>query len=189
MQKRFIFTAFSSTVLLLSACSAAQPAKVVIDNPKVENLPVEVKQTAPIPKSIEITQPTSAKETLISFFDYLSKNEFEKAVQLFSTDEADWYTPYIYSADEDKNDKAKVLKTFCEATQTCLKLEVLSTTKKSEDDYTFTVQFKEKDGSIMKYGPFGGVENDPTPPQTKFEYSVKKVGDSYKVITSPLYRP
>lgn len=160
MKKQFLAVALSSIMFLIYGCSSTQPI-----------------------------QSVTAETTLITFFDHLNENQFEKAVTLFSADESDWETLNTYSADEEKKDKAKVLETFCNATQTCLKLEVLSTTKNSEDDYTFTVQFKEKDGSIMKYGPFNGVENDPTPPQTKFEYNVKKVGDLYKVITSPLYRP
>lgn len=177
MQRYLSTVALASIVFIISGCSSAEPT--------VEKLPLDTKDTA----TAETTNTASAKDTLITFFDYLNKDEFEKAGTLFSTDEADWETPYIYSSDEDKKDKAKVFKRFCEATQTCLKVEVLSTTKNSEDNYTFTVQFKEKDGSIMKYGPFGGVDNDPTPPETKFKYNVKKVGDLYKVITSPLYRP
>jgi hypothetical protein len=150
----------------------------------------ENKQMASVEQKPAVEQPAEiAKNTLITFFEYLSKNEFAKAVPLFSADEADWETPNIYSSEEDKKDKAKVFEKFCNATQTCLKTEVLGTTKNSEDHYTFTVQFIQKDGSIMAYGPFNGVDNDSTPPQTKFEYNVEKVAGIYKVMTSPLYRP
>lgn len=165
----------ASTLLLFSACSQAQP---VVEKPA----PV-------VQQSAEIVQLSSAKEALTSFFHHLAKNEFEKAVQLYSTDEADWYTPEIYAQEDHKKDRAKILEDFCKATGTCLEIEVLSAKDPKDNDYEFTVQFREKDGSIMLYGPFGGVENDKTPPQTKFEYHVKKVGDLYKVITPPLYRP
>lgn len=128
-----------------------------------------------------------AKNTLITFFDYLSQNEFEKAISLTDLNNLSfWDTVKIY--DRDFNDKVKMLEAYCEATQTCLKAKVLKVQQITNSEYILTTQFTNKDGSVYAPGPCCGIEEE-TPPKSEFDFTVKKINGAFKVITAPLYRP
>lgn len=129
----------------------------------------------------------AAKNTLITFFDYLSENEFEKAISLTDLDDSSfWDTVKIY--DRGFNDKVKMLEAYCEATQTCLKAKVLKVQQVTNAEYILTTQFTNKDGSVYAPGPCCGAEED-TPPKSEFDFTVKKINNIFKVTTAPLYRP
>jgi hypothetical protein len=130
---------------------------------------------------------SSARTTLVNFFDFLSNKKYDSAVEIFSP--LDWQTLKIYSPTDEKISQGKDLENYCLATQTCLPIDVLDVSVKSEGDYVFNVQFREKNGDIMKYGPFGGLSEKESPPQRYFEFEVKKINGTYKVVTPPLYRP
>jgi hypothetical protein len=151
-----------------------------------QTLPVEEKIIPEV--TTKIDESEIAKNTLTTFFEYLSKNEFEKAISLTDTnDSAFWDTVKIYSQDND--DKTKMLETYCTATQTCLKAKVLEVKQVTKYEYSLIVQFINKDGSIYKVGPCCGEEPNGQPLKEQFDYTVKKINDDFKVTTPPMYRP
>jgi hypothetical protein len=111
----------------------------------------------------------SAKNTLIAFFDYLSKNEFEAAANLFSLDPQ--FTPLEEFATG--NNQAEVLKNYCQAVGTCLKTNVLSVKKATNDEYHLVVEFVNKDDSIYVFGPCCGATEEEMPSKNKFDFTVK----------------
>lgn len=134
------------------------------------------------------------EQTLVNFFDSLVNEDYEKAIKTFHPLNAhgdyDWNLVTQYSKPDIQNPtKAEELAYYCEVVGTCLEIEVLSGTDLENGVYTFNVQFKNTDGTIFLYGPFGGSPAEQSPPQTTFQYSVKKIDGLYKVITPPLYRP
>ena len=133
-----------------------------------------------------------AEETLVSFFAYLSNQDFEKALSLFelSDDPANsWEGLEIFSLPEDRNDKTKVLKNYCQATGTCLKARVIETKKEYNDTYNLVVQFQNADDSVFVLGPCCGATEEEMPPQDKFNFKVKKINNVFKVATAPIYVP
>lgn len=149
--------------------------------------PKEQKNIEPVSKD----ESEMAKNTLVAFFDYLSKNEFEKALGLFSLDDPSnsWEGLESFSLPEERNNKAKVLENYCKATGTCLKAKVLEVKKGTGDNYDLVVQFLNIDGSIYVFGPCCGATEETMPSKNKFDYKVKKINNAFKVSTAPLYRP
>jgi len=139
-------------------------------------------------------QQITPQETLVSYFDFLVNEDYESAVEIFypldGNGDYDWSMVTQYRNTKTKSStKAEELADYCEAVGTCLQVEVLSSVEIDIDLYAFEVQFREKDGGVFLYGPFGGIMAEQSPPETKFQYYVKKIDNVYKVITPPLYRP
>lgn len=135
-----------------------------------------------------------AEQTLVNFFDFLVKKDAQSAVDIFYPTNAKgdyaWSLVTMFPDPTKQNPtKADELAYYCVAVGTCLKVDVLSGTEVARDFYSFDVQFRDKDGAIFLYGPFGGETAEQNPPETKFKFSVKKIDGVYKVITPPLYRP
>ena len=136
-----------------------------------------------IPNEAEI-----AENTLTAFFENLSKNEFSKAINFFSPNDSDWENLKVYN-EPNETDKVKMIENYCKATTTCLEAEILETAKISEDEYRMIVRFLNKDGGIYVLGPCCGATEEEMPPQNEFDFTVKKINGSFKVITPPVYVP
>ena len=132
-----------------------------------------------------------ARETLIDFFDCLHDGKYDKAVLLFEPREegpgmqgSSWKGLAIFNLPEDRNDRAKVLKRYCEVVQTCLKVKILNAKRVADDEYKLKVEFLNDDGSTFVYSCCGSTSS-----QTEFDYFVQKINGVYKVRTPPLFRP
>lgn len=143
-----------------------------------------------------VGETKDAAKVLVDFFNFLDKKEYAQALKLFSpvdqsTTDANfaWKQMQVYSPTDQKNSKEKDLEYYCGGTGTCLPVEILAFTEKAQGDYLFRVQFREKNGEIMSYGPFGGMTEQESIPETQFEFEVRKINGVFKVITAPLYRP
>ncbi len=135
-------------------------------------------------KKTETTENLNTEETLISFFRYLNQKDFEKAVELFETDNREQIN--AFTSKEDRNLKEVVLRDYCEATGTCLEIKIIWVEETTEDnEYIFKVQFLNKDGSIFVQWPCCGAMLS----SDKFDFTVKKIDWKFKVTTPPLYRP
>jgi hypothetical protein len=183
MKKTLLPSLFVGIILIFSGCGQNVPEKQPVDT-QASSIEQESNQ-----QSEEIEQPTTAEGALITFFDYLSKNEFAKASKLFSSDEADWESLKVYSPIEETSNKAKVLENYCKATLTCLKAKVLDVKEVANGEYNLVVQFLNNDGTTYIFGPCCGATEKEKPSKDKFDYTVKKINSMFKVITPPLYRP
>ncbi len=135
-----------------------------------------------------------AQETLLNFFNYVASDDFKNAVKIFypldENDKYNWDMITQYRDPEKQNSsKEEELAYYCSAVGTCLRAELLGFGKRAENDYIFTIQFREKDGSKYIFGPCCGATEEDEPSRTQFEYEVKKIDGDYKVVTPPLYRP
>ncbi|MDD5749442.1 MAG: hypothetical protein PHO91_01485 [Patescibacteria group bacterium] len=138
-----------------------------------------------------INEAVKAEQTLISFFTYLNDQDFDKALTLFELDgsTSSWENLEIFSLPEDRNDKAKILKRYCEATGTCLRAKVIDIKKENNGTYNLLVQFQKADGSTFVLGPCCGATEEEMPSQNKFNFEVKKIDNTFKVTTAPIYVP
>lgn len=129
-----------------------------------------------------------AQDTLITFFENLSKNEFDKAVNLFSSYDSDWENLKVYN-EPDETDRVIIIKNYCNATTTCMKAEVLNIRKVKDDEYSMVVRFFKKNGDIYVLGPCCGATEEEMPSQEKFDFTVKKIEGEFRVTTPPIYVP
>jgi hypothetical protein len=132
-----------------------------------------------------------ARKTLVSFFNYLHDGQYEKAVPLFEPWKegigmhgSSWEGLASFSLPKDRKDKAQVLKRYCEASGTCLRVNILNAKKVADNEYILKVQFLNNDGSIFAYSCCGSTTS-----QKEFDYYVHEIKGVYKVRTPPLFRP
>lgn len=132
-----------------------------------------------------------AGKTLNQFFSYLHDKKFDKALELFepSDEERGWESMESFSPTEERNDKVKMLKNYCEVVGTCFKSKVLEVKKINDAEYELTAQFIEDNGSVFVLGPCCGATEEEMPAQKEFKYKVKKINGDFKVTNAPVYRP
>lgn len=192
-----------AAVLLFSGCG--QPAAIVpsASEPGLEPEPVpqevrpepvktvEPEENEEQPK-VEITTPDetkAAQQVLVDFFDLARRNKFDEASEFIQLNSDEWEVLASFSDGADTNDRVRLLEDYCSATGTCMRIKVLSSERLDNEVYRFVIQFMTAGGTLFELGPCCGAEDEELPSQKEFEYDVKKVGGSFKVITPPLYRP
>ena len=113
--------------------------------------------------NINTEDEQSAKETLITFFNNLANWQYEEALNYFYPESNSMY--YGHSANREYYDwdliskysnrinasKAEQLADYCEITKSCLPIEIIETRTGDEFEYTFDVQFRKEDGSLLSY--------------------------------------
>ena len=196
MKKKLLITAFLLLGIALSGCDKPSSnentpktdQETIITHQEIEQAKKQNESAKTISKQDE---STNAEEALVSFFTYLSNQDYKKALTLFELDDPanSWEGFASFSLEEDRSDKAKVLKNYCEATGTCLKAKVIETQKGTNDTYDLVVQFLNTDSSIFILGPCCGATKEEMPSQDKFNFKVKKINNIFKVTTAPIYRP
>lgn len=197
MKKYLLITAFLLLGVTLSGCSnpsSSENTTKTDQEKKIDKQEIgQPKKQNESNKTTTSIQDESAKavEVLVSFFAYLSNQNFEKALTLFELDDPanSWEGLENFSLPEDRNNKAKVLNNYCEATGTCLKAKIIETKKENDDTYNLVVQFQNTNGSIFVLGPCCGATEEEMPSRDKFDFKVKKINNLFKVTTAPVYRP
>ncbi|MFH1769829.1 MAG: hypothetical protein ABH833_04155 [Parcubacteria group bacterium] len=160
-----------------------------------------IKFTSPSFASVPLTisEIDSAKTVLTDFFDFLNNKQFEKAVAIFEPQFEQgstilrgpvWEGMKAFAPLEHRDNKAKVLESYCHDLNCFLSVEVLTIRKEDPDLYVLSVQFRKDDGSILEIGPCCGmqVEEDYIP-TSEFTFGVKEIDGEWKVVTAPIYIP
>ncbi len=130
-----------------------------------------------------------AKEVLVSYFNLLNERQYAEALQYHGSGYE--YLQY-WNPDMDINDHVGLIKSGCEVNGlNCLKIKtILSQNEISPTEFSFVIQFVNKDGTTFGIGLCcGATEETPEPPKTDFKYTVKKTGTSFLVVDSPRYTP
>jgi len=140
----------------------------------------------------------SAQKVLIDLFNYLSAKQYDMAAPLLVPSELcrkykygatfDWKFMAGFSPREERNDKAKVLKNYCNNVGTCLKTSVLHYDEIGIGKYVFEVRFYNSDGTVFALGACCGEVSD-GPPATEFNFCVEKINGEFKVRSAPVYVP
>lgn len=188
-------------VVIFSGCGQSAAVVPTAPEPGLEPEPVpeEFVNVPPIEPAVteeepaaEITTPDetkAAQQLLEDFFDLARRNKFNEAAELIELAQSEWESFAVYSDGEDISDHARVIENHCLATGTCLRVKVIATERVDNETYRFNVQFLNSNGSIFELGPCCGAEEEDVAPQSEFDYDVKKIDGSFKVVTPPLYRP
>jgi hypothetical protein len=130
-----------------------------------------------------------ARNALISFFQLLNQREYEKAAALYGGD---------YQGLRDSNplldpqDYATLLKNGCEINGLqCLRVKrIVDKGVASLEEYHFTVEFVNEDGSLFVRGPCCGGNATDFPPESQFDYRViRDCAGKFLVLELPIYVP
>ena len=130
----------------------------------------------------------TAKQTLIAYFDFLSRGEYTAVDALYGGDYEGLASlnPVLNPADH-----AALWENGCQINGLqCL--AVRSTTLKEQQGrvFTFLVEFNNAAGSLFVLGPCCGASETEMPPESIFEFRViKTVGGHFKVLDLPVFVP
>ena len=130
-----------------------------------------------------------ARNALVSFFDLLNQQEYERAAALYGGD---------YQGLQDNNplidpqDQAALLMNGCELNGLqCLRVQrIVDERAVSWAEYHFTVEFLNQDGSLFVRGPRCGGNATDFPPESQFAYTViRNCAGEFLVLELPVYVP
>lgn len=175
-------------LVVLSACgvysaqSSSSPSPDDVQ-PEVQIIPtVGVIRTAMIDDELAYT-------ILLQFFDHLHAGRYEDAVTLY---EGDYQLLIDQNPEIDPADHIALLKNACTFNGfRCLKIKLAGIDwKNSPNEYVFTVQFQNEDGSTFVLGPCCGASETEQPSVSFFEIRVLKIAEGeFRVLDMPPYMP
>lgn len=146
-----------------------------------ENLPMSP-VTPEISSTVDSASMEHAKNTLVSFFDYLSGKQYDEASRVFS---GGYGIIIMWNADVDQQDYPVLLRTACEFNDFQCSLRVSRVVEEqqiSPMEYHFMVEFIREDGSLYQRPG----NNDVMVSQFSFRV-VKDCNEKYFVVDWPFY--
>ena len=188
MKNNIVLVMIVAVLAVTSACGAEPipPSTYSLtngDQPEINTIStIEVISTA-------VANDGSANITLVQFFDHLHAGRYDEAVKLYGGS---------YQVLIDKNptidpaDPVELMKSACTTNGfQCLQLKVAGIEyKPSPNEYLFTAQFQNNDGSLFELSPCCGASETEQPPVSLFEVRVKQMAEGqFRVLDLPPYMP
>lgn len=129
-----------------------------------------------------------ARQTLISFFDDLSKGEYAQAAELYG---GDYQQLQVFNPDIDASDRSALWQNGCQQSGLqCLPVASAALKAEAGGIYTFTVEFRKLDGNVFSLGPCCGSSATDMPPVSQFDVRVKETPQGkFLVLDLPPYMP
>jgi hypothetical protein len=134
-----------------------------------------------------LAQLEAARGVLAHYFSLLSEGQYADAVTLYGggyENLRDW------NPAADRDDLAGLLEQGCTVNGLrCLPAKtIMAMGAGAPDTYAFAVQFQDRDGSM--FALMSGVDwAENSFPESLFEFTVVKEGDSFVVLDLPIYVP
>jgi len=131
----------------------------------------------------------SAHDFLVQFFDYLHAGRYEDAVKLY---DGSYQMMIDQNPTIDPADHVALIKNACTVNGfRCLQIKIAGIDEKpSPNEYLFTVQFQNDDGSLFVLGPCCGASETEQPPVSLFGIRVAKVAEGeFRILDMPPYTP
>ena len=182
MKKNILLVMIVVGLALTSACGI-EPV-----SPSVSPL-IDSKQPEIYTNSTAATNDSTAISVVMQFFDYLHTGRYEEAVKLYGG-------TYQLMIDQnpaiDPADHVALMKNACTVNGfQCLQLKVAGIEyKPSPNEYLFTVQFQNDDGSLFVLSPCCEASEAEQPPVSLFEVKVMEVVvGEFRVLDMPPYMP
>ena len=134
------------------------------------------------------TESEQAKQALTDFFNYLNQGDYAKADQLYA---GDYQTLIDWNPEVDPNDHHLLWKNACTMNGLqCLKLRSATLREVKGNEYVFTVEFSNLDGSLFVRGPCCGASETEMPSVSQFDYTIQKDAEGkFKTVDLPVYVP
>jgi len=188
MNKNILLVMIVAVLAVTSACGAEPVSPTPnsltdIGQPEVNTIStIAVINTA-------ISKDGSAHNALMQFFDYLHTGRYKDAVNLYG---GSYQVMIDQNPTIDPADNVALMKSACTTNGfQCLQLKVAGIEyKPSPNEYLFTVQFQNADGSLFELGPCCGASETEQPPVSLFEVRVTQVAEGeFRILDMPPYMP
>jgi hypothetical protein len=188
MKMNILLVIILAVLAITSACGTEPiPPTLVpltdINQPEINTIStVEVINTA-------ISNDGSAHSALLQFFDQLHIGRYEEAVNLY---EGSYQVMVDQNPAIDPADHVELMKSACTINGfQCLQIKIAGIEyKPSPNEYLFTVQFQNDDGSLFEMGPCCGASETEQSPVSLFEIRVIQVAEGqFHVLDMPPYMP
>jgi hypothetical protein len=130
-----------------------------------------------------------AKETLLRFLSDLHEGGYEEAAALYG---GTYDTMIGHNESVSPADHVSLMRNACEINGAqCLEVENAKLNNQpAPGQFTFSLRFRQQDGTIYSRGPCCGASESDEPPQSTFLLTVKKTPDgSFLVMDMPPYSP
>ena len=187
MKMFFLVVMIAAGLALTSACGKApapHPEPLVIRGQPEINLTATTEVIVNA-----VANDGSAQNAIYLFFDNLHTGHYEDAVKLYG---GSYQVMIDQNPAIDPADHAELMKSACTVNGfQCLQLKAAGIEyKPAPNEYLFTVQFQNDDGSLFVLGPCCGASETEQPPVSLFEVRVMQVAEGeFRVQDMPPYMP
>jgi len=175
-------------LVFLSACGAYSTQSSSSPSPDDVQPEVQIIPTVDAIRNAMIDD-NHAYTVLLQYFDHLHAGRYEDAVTLYG---GDYQLLIDQNPEIDPADHVALLKNACTTNGfRCLKIKLAGIDRKnSPNEYVFTVQFQNDDGTLFVLGPCCGASETEQPPISFFEIRVLKAAEGeFRVLDMPPYMP
>ncbi len=131
----------------------------------------------------------AARQVLLAYLDALKKADYQAVVELYGGSYA-WLAEM--NPDLPAEDRLALWTRACQQNGFVCNLTVknwVQVAQLSPDQFRFTVELQNPDGSLFVLGPCCGADVEEFPPLTQFDFLVQHVGDAFLVQSLPIYVP
>ena len=188
MKNNIVLVMIVAVLAVTSACGA-EPVPPPLD-PLTDSGQPNISEISTLEKiSTAAAIDGSAYNTLSQFFDHLHAGRYEEAVKLYG---GSYQVMIEQNPTIDPSDYVALIRNACTVNGfQCLQLKVAGIEyKPSPNEYLFTVQFQNEDGSLFLLGPCCGAPETEQPPVSLFEVRVVQVADGeFRILDMPPYKP
>lgn len=131
---------------------------------------------------------SSARAALLEYFELLNQGMYSEAVERYG---GNYAALTDFNPDISADDHAALFEAGCGVNgYQCLQiLNIASEAQVTGDTFRFGVEFQDPGGNLFSRGPCCGADINTSPPETRFEYTVKKVDEKFLVQELPVYVP
>ena len=130
----------------------------------------------------------TAQVTLESFFSLLAYGAYEQAAGIYG---GKYDTLLSLNPSIPAEDVAALWRNACQTNGfQCLEIKnVVSASLDGQGFYHFVVEFQNRDGSLLVVNPCCGASATETPPQSQFEFIIRRDYGVFSVANLPVYIP
>jgi hypothetical protein len=132
---------------------------------------------------------SAALQVLQDYYAALNANDFAEAAGLYG---GSYDLLTNNNPDVPPTDTARLFQKACTQNGFRCDLRVIAVADQAQlsgVDFRFSLEFQNPDGKVFSLGPCCGASEQDMPPQTQFDFLVKKVDSKYQVMSLPVYVP
>lgn len=130
----------------------------------------------------------AARLTLIEFFDHLASDEYDQAADLYG---GDYRQLIVFGPQIDPENRPELWRNACNFSGLqCLQVRSTALKAQAANILTFTVEFKNADGSLFVLGPCCGATPAEMPHTAQFDVRLRRTEQgTFEVLDLPPYLP
>lgn len=130
----------------------------------------------------------AARLTLIEFFDHLANDEYDQAADLYG---GDYRQLIVFGPEIDPGDRPELWRNACSFSGLqCLPVQSAMLEGRAGEMLTFSVEFRNPDGSPFVLGACCGATATEMPPAARFDIRLRRTQQgTFEVLDLPPYVP